>query len=149
MSMGYGAAFAEVISSKLIERICPTEFTAFHRAILDAGTSLEEVAQHLSFYDKTGKVFNVALELNFEDDGYAKRKQEAIHKIWRKLQRVFKRVSEGLVLCIGYHNSEDEGSPQYDEVNGAFFCVGGVYRLTPAGKRFRRSIKRKFYVNFG
>lgn len=149
MSMGYGAAFAEVISSRLIRRICPIEYNAFLRAISDAGTSLEEVAQHLSSYDKTGKVFNVALELNFEDDGYAKRKQEAIHKTWRKLQRVFKRVSEGLVLCIGYHNSEDEGSPQCDEVKGAFFCVEGVYRLTPAGKRFKRFIRRRFYVTFG
>jgi hypothetical protein len=139
MSSGYGAAFAEVISSKLIRRICPIEYNAFLRAISDAGTSLEEVAQHLATDSE--------LELNFGDDGYAKRKQEAIHKTWRKLQRVFKRVSEGLVLEIGYHDSE-EGSPGYDEVNGAYFCVGGVYRLTPAGKRFRRSIRRKFFVNY-
>ena len=141
MSMGYGAAYADVITEKRIKRTCPTEMTAFLRAIKDAGSSMENVAQHLAQ--------DAELDLShIEDDKEAVKKQEAIHKTWRKLQRVFKRVSEGLALNIGYHNSEDEGS-RYDEVNGAFFCVGGVYRLTPAGKRFRRSIKRKFYVNFG
>lgn len=139
MSSGYGAAFAEVISDKLIKRICPTEYDAFISAINDV-TSLEDVAQHLT----TDSELDLS---HIEDDKKAVKAQEAIHKTWRKLQRVFKRVSEGLVLGIGYHDSE-EGSPGYDEVNGAYFCVGGVYRLTPAGKRFRRSIRRKFFVNY-
>jgi hypothetical protein len=141
MSMGYGAAYADVITKKRIKRTCPTELAAFLRVIKDAGSSLENVAQHLAQ--------DTELDLShIEDDKEAVKKQEAIHKTWRKLQRVFKRVSEGLALDIGYHNSEDEGS-RYDEVDGAFFCVGGVYRLTPAGKRFRRSIKRRFFVTFG
>lgn len=141
MSMGYGAGYADTISKKRIKRTCPLELAAFLQAIKDAGVSLEDVAQYLAM--------DSDLDLShIEGDKKAVKAQEAIHKTWRKLQRVFKRVSEGLVLCIGYHNSEDEGS-QYDEVKGAFFCVGGVYRLTPAGKRFKRSIRRRFYVTFG
>ena len=47
-----------------------------------------------------------------------------------------------------FHNADNDGD-RYDDVSGGFFHVDGVYRLTPAGKKFAGKIERKFFVTFG
>ena len=56
--------------------------------------------------------------------------------------------TQGLILGINYHDKEGDGD-QYDEVDGVFFTVDGVYGLTPAGKKFNESIDRRYYTQFG
>ena len=51
-------------------------------------------------------------------------------------------------LSIGYHSTEDNGD-RYDEIDGAYWSVEGVWTRTPAGKKFKTQIERKFFVTFG
>lgn len=55
-----------------------------------------------------------------------------------------------LALKIYTHPSEDVGSC-YDEVDGVFFHVENLYRLTEPGQEWkdRLQIERKFYTTFG
>ena len=53
-----------------------------------------------------------------------------------------------LEIGIGYHNSDDEGS-RYDDVDGAYWWVSGMYELTEAGKKMEDIVRRHFWVTFG
>ena len=55
--------------------------------------------------------------------------------------------TKGLDLFVGYHDSGVDGDC-YDEVDGGYFVVGGVYEKTPAGKRFADQIVRSFFVTY-
>jgi hypothetical protein len=61
-------------------------------------------------------------------------------KFWRKLENQE-------YLEIGFHDSENGDT--YDEVNGIFWNVGGVYRYTETGERYKDKIIRSFYVTYG
>ena len=60
----------------------------------------------------------------------------------------FEKTTEGLILDIDFHDKEGDGD-RYDEVDGVFFTVGGMYGLTPAGKKFNDVVTRKFYTTWG
>ena len=53
----------------------------------------------------------------------------------------------GLGLEIGYH--DEESGDRYDEVNGIFWSVDGVYQYTEAGDKYKDRISRCFYVTYG
>ena len=140
MSMGHSAGYADVITVATLKRIAPKEFPAFEKLLLEHVVSLENFAQYNSNQSE--------LDLDhINDEDKAVEIQTALDTAWKKLQTTVKKKS-GLLLDLGYHNSRDEGD-SYDEVDGAFYCVGGVWTRTPAGKKHQRSITRKFFVTFG
>ena len=51
-------------------------------------------------------------------------------------------------LLESYHDKEEDGD-RYDEVDGIFWSVCGVWELTKAGKKMEKYISRKFWTNFG
>ena len=53
-----------------------------------------------------------------------------------------------LDLFIGYHSAQDEGD-RYDEVDGAFWAVAGLYQLSPAGQKLGNKMERRSFVTFG
>ena len=145
MGMGYGANYADVIEIQSIKKICPKEFQAFFNIIDEAKVSLDSVAE---FLDKDSE-----LDLShIKEDDEAVRLQDVIISTWKKLTRAFHKKTD-LILYIGFHNSGEEGD-RYDEVSGPYFSVGGLYQLSPAGKKLlktvgKRNISRKFFVTFG
>lgn len=141
MSMGYGAGYADVISENKIKKVCPVEFRAFLKEIKDSKVTLESFAQFIDIDSE--------LDLaHIKDEDQAVATQEKLTELYEALQTAFHKKSGGLHLDLSFHDSDNEGD-SYDEVSGAFFCVGGMYKLTPAGKKFERSVKRKFFVTFG
>jgi hypothetical protein len=48
----------------------------------------------------------------------------------------FERVTEGLTLELGYHDRENDGC-RGDDVDGTFWEVGGVWKLSPAAKKLK------------
>lgn len=130
MSMGYGANYADVIEEKFVEKIAPKELEAFHTAVKDNdNVDLENVAKDLELGD---------------DNGYLTPK---IKKTYRALVRAFNKKT-GLNLGIGYHSIEDNGD-RYDDINGVYWSVGGVWTRTTAGKKYRAQITRSFFVTYG
>jgi hypothetical protein len=74
--------------------------------------------------------------------------EKELKGLLKNLQEAFKKKSGGLDLALGFHDSDDRGD-RYDEVNGLYWWVDGMYQLTAAGKRFRKDVTRKFFVQFG
>lgn len=126
MSMGYGSAFAEVIEDKNVKKFCPKEFKNFMDA-LETTDSTEVTIANLE-YDSEEVEPNVTI-------------------YYKQLQDKFRKKT-GLELYVGYHDSHDEGD-RYDEVDGVYFHVGGMYELTKAGKKMSKYVQRKFFVCFG
>jgi hypothetical protein len=130
MGMGYGANYAEVVEEKFVKETCPKELEAFHAAVVaNDNVDLENVAKDLELGD---------------DNGYLTPK---IKKAYKALTKAFNKKT-GLNLGIGYHCIEDNGD-RYDDINGVYWSVGGVWTRTPAGKKFESKITRSFFVTYG
>lgn len=154
MSMGYGAAFAETIKETSLKKICPGSFAVFME-FFDADSdedadkdghciiSLEAFAKAAQFND-----YDSLLEIGTGSMKDIDTALKQIKRAWNKLRADFKKNTEGLTLHIAFHDQGDEGS-SYDDVDGVYFCVGNAYQLTPAGKKFKRHIKRAFFVQYG
>jgi len=130
MGMGYASAHADCVEQKFVEENCPKEFQAFIKAIDDPESDVD--------FDF------VAKQLNFEP---AEEVPEPIVTAYKKLCEVFERKT-GLVLGLGFHDQHDEGD-RYDDVDGAYWYVGGVYRLSVAGEKYEDHITRKNFVQYG
>jgi hypothetical protein len=129
MGMGYGANYADVIEDKDVQKLCPKEYKAFDNAIDDnEGYDLEAIAREITFEGME----SIAPK---------------IKKAYIALTKAFNKKT-GLELGIGFHDADESGD-RYDEVNGAYWNVGGVFTRTPAGKKYKALIDRKFYVTFG
>ncbi len=138
MGMGYGAGYADVVTENFVKKNAPKEFRLFQKALEEFEIDIEQFASAIEFNDQ-----NYYLE-SLDDPDKA---EKAMPKIWKKLQKAF-HINTGLNLFLGFHDSNDDGD-RYDDVNGAYWCVSGAWTMTPAGKKFQRSIKRAFFVTFG
>lgn len=141
MGIGYGAAYADVIDEKHVRKLCPKEYHELEEIIEEGGISLEDVA---AFFVQDRELCFPAIE----DDKKAVKLQDRLIAVWKRLQAKFRKKSGGLELDIGFHDSNNEGD-RYDDVNGPFFCVGGMYKYSKAGLRFKKKVERKFFVCFG
>ena len=129
MGMGYGANFAEVIEDEGLRKLCPKEFKAFMGAI--DKSELEDLE-------------SFARKLVYEDDEID---DESLVPLYDDLKKAFEKKTK-LSLRLDFHCSEDDGD-RYDEVNGYYWRVKGMYQLTPAGKKIDKYVSRKFFVTFG
>jgi hypothetical protein len=140
MSMDYGAGYADVITSRSLSKICPEEYKVFNDLLkknkVDENTLVEFMNE-----DR-----DLNLLSDIEDDDKASALQGKIVDAWVNLQSAFHKNTKGLELNMAYQ--EPEGS-SYDEVTGFYYCVGGMYQLTPAGKKFEKIVSRKFFITFG
>lgn len=126
MGMGYAGGYADVIQDGTIKNKCPKEFQAFLDAIEKSGLKFDEVAKE-SDYD----------EIEDKD----------VMKTYLALFHAFKKKT-GLDLGLAYHSSSDDGD-RYDDVDGAYWYVDGMYQLTKAGKKMKKYVERKNFVTFG
>jgi len=127
MGMGYAGAYADVIEDTSIKKLCKNEFEIFMGCIDSGEINLEEFARNAEF--------------NLKD--YSK----DLVKAYMNLCLAFEKAT-GLTLGLAYHDSESEGD-RYDDVDGIYWHVDGMYQLTPAGKKMKKYIKRKNFVQFG
>lgn len=123
MGMGYGSNYADIISSEYVAIFCSDEHRQFMMAL-----SKHEVD------------FNTFCQESEE-------MEKEIIDAFTKMQEAF-NVATGLDLETGYHSSEDTGD-KYDEVDGGYYSVDGMYEMTQAGKNIGEMVKRKFWVTFG
>lgn len=124
--MGYGANFADTIEETTIRDICKIEIEALEKALAANNSNLEKYAQELVWGEEVA---------------------EEVEKAYERLQEVFEIITYGLTLILNYHNSDD--GDRYDDVNGYFWEVGEVYKMTDAGRRMQEKIERKYFVQYG
>lgn len=145
MSMGYGANYADVIKPETLGSVIGDKklvngfVKKFNGYELGECESSEELAETLNDDDP----------MDLDTDRVAFKN---LRKEWDKISSKFKEVT-GLEIFVEYHDSENEGS-RYDDVDGMYFCVGGLWQPTKKYREFKKkfgdeAITRAFYVTFG
>jgi len=137
--MGGSVSCVQVITRNKVKQICPSLTAALFSELKKYKVSFEDFAMFISN--------NAELTLeHIQDEDEKDRIQGMLVDLWANLQSSFYKRSKGLTLELGYHNSLEDGDPDYDQVDGAFFHVGKMYQLTSAGKEFIRSVKTRHFV---
>ena len=144
MSMGYGANYADVIKTETLATIVGD------KALVDDFVKKYEKYEP----DNDGMDY---LDLNDTLNDGKLRKDDSeelvdLYNAWVRLAGSFKKET-GLDLFVDYHSREDEGD-RYDEVDGMFISVCGLYQPTEKYKKLKEKfgddvVERKFYVSFG
>jgi hypothetical protein len=138
--MDYGAGYADVISGLALSKLCPKEYKAFKDLLKKTKVEENTLVEFLT------EDQDLNLLPNITNNEKASELQEKIIDAWTNLQSAFHKKTKGLTLNIGYQDPEGSG---YDEVKGLYYSVGEMYQLTPAGKKFEKTVQRKFFVTFG
>jgi len=124
MGMGYGANYADVISDTDLATIVGEELTAFLNALDAADLS----------------------ESDFIYNEYSDAENPEVVDTYNRLITTFEEKT-GLGLYFDYHS--EENGDRYDDVQGAFWAVDGMYELSEAGKKLENKVHRCSYVTFG
>ena len=129
MGMGYGANYADVIEDTDVKKLCKVTYNKLMKAIEadeDIG-DLDDYAQLMVFE-----------EIDEDSDVYL---------AYRNLQSAFEKATD-LQVYLEFHDHDEYGD-RYDDINGHYWSVDGMYQLTPAGEKLKDKVGRKFFVTFG
>jgi hypothetical protein len=137
MSSGAMCNYADTVEDYFIKAICPNEFADFIEYVQKTNAELETVALFLDEY--MGQEEEKIEDVSEEED-------KEIRKLYLTLQSSFSKKT-CLQLVIRFADDGNGGSC-YDEVDGAFWEVEGVYQLTPAAKKYKDKIERKYWVTY-
>jgi hypothetical protein len=129
MGMGYGANYVDVMEDNDIKKLCPNTWDSLVR-IVEADEDIESLE-------------NFAQQLGWDEHDDC----DDVMVAYTDLQKAFNRAT-GLDLSLGFHDHDDCGD-RYDDINGHYWHIDGVYDYTPAGKKFGDKIERKMFVTFG
>jgi len=136
MGHGTSACYADVIDVKQVKKLVPVAYKNFIKVLKKQKVDLEDFARQ------------------YQEDDF---QNDICLKGWQILCEAFANAtltkcvygnSTTLTLRIGFHDI-DECGDKYDEVNGVFFFVDGMYQLTGAGMKFDNVVTRKFYTQWG
>lgn len=143
MGMGYGSNFADTVDESFVKEVAGDALANFNAEKEAWLNSEDSEGNERSEWD----LFEL---LEYEGQAVIQDPNNENFEICNAYDDLAGKFYEktGLTLSIGYHNSSDNGD-RYDEVDGFFWCVGGVYVLTPQGEKYQSKIKRSFYVTFG
>lgn len=151
MGMGFASGYADVISPENLKKICPKTYTVFETALANAKLDIQTYATHNDDDDELVDLIQSESDKEECDEKEAKGLLDRINDAFANLKADFEfntTVQDSyLELSLGYHDIES--GDRYDEVEGAFFAVEGVYGLTPAGKVFSDVIERCNFVMYG
>lgn len=152
MASGHSANYADTIQHELVQELCPAEWADLTALLAAHDLELETLGKACKFEgseeDEMRSDVSGLCETEAEDEQLI----QALLASWWRLQAAFLAATTvdgaGLELFMGHHSQSDDGDC-YDEVDGVFFAVGGMYQLTPAGAKLQDRIERKFFVSYG
>jgi hypothetical protein len=144
MASGTSACYADVIEAENVKKISPIAYKSFLKVLKTQKVTLEDFAvQYQRQEVQNEKCLKAWNQLANDFEG----KTKVMTSV--NLNGVNSwAYSVGLQLGISFHDIDESGD-RYDEVNGVFFYVDGVYQKTPAGKEIGDMVERKFYTQFG
>jgi hypothetical protein len=115
MGMGYAASYADVISFEDIKKIVGEPAEEFE-ALLNSN---DEQTPDDFCYDAQHGLDEVS---------------EDVAAAWHNVSLAFRNIT-GASVFPGYHSDED--GDRYDELDGSYFSVDGIYQVSPAGEKIR------------
>lgn len=115
------------------------------------GLGLNEYVEFMKWFDEhddycISEFANAASYDNLDVWVKEDEQQEAVH-LYKALKEAFKEAT-GLTLFIGYHSSDDNGDI-YDDVDGLYWALGNVYRLTEEAEKVEDLFEDAFFVTYG
>ena len=128
MGIGYGANYADLIEQDELNKIVDGK-----------------VDKLIEVLDNDLEIF--AMDIQYDGDDLEEDLFFKAEKIYHEIQEDFQNKT-GLELELSYHSQEDDGD-RYDNVDGAYWQVYGMYELSEAGKKMQSVVSRRFYVTFG
>ena len=116
------ASMVDTVEDSFVEGTVPYAYDRFKKAMESKGIDLDSFAQSIEFDDVDNDVLPSYLEMcnTFNNE-------------------------TGLFLALEYHEQEDK----YDEVDGHYWSVDGVWERTNAGEKYIGQIARKSFVTLG
>jgi len=134
MGMGTMAQHVVIFDDKKVNELVGKELKELEDFLDTFGNSLADVAM------------NIVQESDFVDENIA---EEAYNKM-KNIISILEASIPGLTVHIGYHDAEAYGS-RYDEVEGMYFAIEGVYVIAEEAKEAMASgaIKEAFFTVFG
>jgi hypothetical protein len=152
MGMGNFACDGFTIGYDKLKKMCPEQVKAVEAGPLFERVSWGQIAKAIEWQDEESlaeEFWSVEDEVSLADEQTVKYAKQYV-KLVKELSKAFKAKTEGLDLFLSHYN-EDEGD-RYDSVDhkdGCIFMVGGMMDYTPAGKKFKKIIKKNQWVQFG
>jgi len=144
MGVGYGPNASYVMRWDDVRTLVPDAAHALETAL--GNKTVEEFCQATS----TDSLDDLGFEL--DDDEFDTHMAQIDHA-WNDLATAFENATTvdgaGLSIEPGYHNPDDGDRYDDDAVNGGFFYVDGVTKVTPAGKQFKEHIQWTMWLEFG
>lgn len=128
MGMGHAAGHADTIDNETLQKVCPEEY----QVLLD---ELDKEDIDLDYF---------AEQIQAEND-----LNQDLLKVLDDLAATFK-YETGLTICLQYHDQEN--GDRYDELEGAYWDLDGVYTMTLQAKTFIKKfgpITRQSFVEYG
>jgi hypothetical protein len=136
MGMGTFACHATTVSEEFISSL-PT-----------AGPILHRLLNLIEVNDIDDAVLSETRDDLHEDlAGENEELSKEIIALYNAIREAF-HDDTGLYLCADYHDRENEGD-RYDEVDGLYWEVSGVYEMTPAAKKIADHIQHVNFTKWG
>lgn len=163
MGMGFSGSYAEVIETDKLAEIAPVAWQGIQSLLTEDVADGEQdlflqVMAYLWLSDNYGADMiddswlkpESALHGNADEEVFEQRVklyEDAFDLLRKEFETATAVGDSKLELYMGYHDCDSDGD-RYDEVDGAYFCVGGCYAPTPAAKGLLedRTIERKWFV---
>lgn len=140
MGMGYAGCRVDVLSEDYLESLFGERWKLF-----------KEKAKNVDGYNWWHSVTYSCMEdfvFDVEDEQETIKKLEQLNKEFAEFKAEFERLHEGLSIAANYHNSCEEGS-RYDDVNGGFVELTGVWKVSEAAQKIKSHWDTSFFVQFG
>ena len=152
MSMGYGANFAEVVTTESLAKIIGDKGCRKVNAFIKAFNSYRFGDGEYECRDELcDAIMETGCPVNIDTD---RKEFKALQAKWNEIAGKFKEAT-GIGLWCNWHDSGDNGDI-YDEVDGLYFDVGlkSIWQPTKAYREAMAKfgedfITRKFFVSFG
>lgn len=132
MSLGYMAAIATTVTEELIFKVCDAE--------------MDSLIDYMETYGIDRHNLWECVELQDNEGDLDPKIYDKLEQLYHDLQNEFNACT-GLFLWIEYHDADNNGSC-YDDVNGAFWCVGNVFTKTKHAKKFEREYGKLQQISF-
>lgn len=165
MGMGFAAGHAEVIEFEKLSALVPEAWAEIEKLLREDVKNFDTDGLTTMYYLWDGDVYGVdsidpewlnaqSAFLNDEDEDAVHERTTEYDLAFEHLKTDFANVTQvgdsKLSLDMCYHDSDANGD-RYDDVDGAYFFVDGIYAPSEAGKVLLEAglVERKTFVTLG